>query len=364
MMTWKKSLAAGTTTLSAAVLLAACTGGEAKETETDAPAAGLVRAVNVEVMEVAPGPFEEVLRVTGVARANRDVVVSAEESGRIVAVLVDKGASVRPGQAILEIDGALLRTQVEQAQAMAELARETYERRKRLWEEDRVGSELAYLQARYEAEQAAASLANLKERLARTTIRAPIEGILEDRRVEVGTMVAPGTPVVRIVDTSPIKVAGGVPERFAQHVGTGREVAIAFDALGGSTVAGTISFVGSTVEEQSRTFPIEVELANPGGIIKPEMVANIRLPLREIGDALVVPQQALVRAEDGFIAYVAVERDGGLVAEQRSVVVGPTGGNRAVITAGLEPGDRLIVVGQQKVADGDPVALVSREGGR
>lgn len=362
MRTWTRSFKT-VTALGATMLAVACTGGEAKDAESEA-AEGRVRAVNVEVMDVALGSFQEVLRVTGVVRANRDVVVSAEESGRITAVIVDKGANVRPGQPLLKIDDGILRSQVEQAQAVADLARETHERRKRLWEEDRVGSELAYLQARYEAEQAAANLETLRQRLARTTVRAPIGGILEDRRVEVGSMVAPGTPLARIVDISPVKVTGGVPERFAQHVGTGRTVSVSLDAMGGPPSDATVSFVGSTVDEHSRTFPIEVQLPNPGGLIKPEMVATIRLPLREIEEAVVIPQQALVRAEGGFLAYVVIERDGELVAEQRSVTVGPSGGNRTVVTSGIEAGDRLIVVGQQKVADGDAVAVsAERQGG-
>lgn len=349
--------------LTAAVVLAGCSGGEAKETGDDAPPSGLERAVNVEVQEVGTSAFTEVLGVTGEVQANRDVVVSAEESGRITAVLVEKGATVRTGQPLLRIDDAVLATQLDQARAVAELARETYERRKRLWEEDKVGSELAFLQSRYEAEQAAANLNTLRARQARTTVRAPIDGILEERRVEVGTMVAPGTPVLRIVDITSVKVSGGVPERFAQDVSAGREVEIVLDALGERTVPGTIAFVGSTVSEQSRTFPIEVEVANAGGLIKPEMVARIRLPLREVREALVVPQQALVRSEGGFIAYVVVERDGRQVAQQRDVVVGATQGNQALITAGLEVGDRIVVVGQQKVADGDLVAVVEGEGG-
>ena len=346
-------------------LLAGCSGGEAKDTASaDVPPAGMERAVNVEVQEVRPGGFTEMLGVTGVVKANRDVVVSAEESGRVTQVLVDKGASVRTGQPLIRIDDEVLRTQLDQARAVAELARETYERRKRLWEEDKVGSELAYLQSRYEAEQANANLATLRARLERTTVKAPIDGFLEERRVEVGTMVAPGTPVVRIVDITPVKVSGGVPERYAQEVSVGREVEIVLDALGERSVRGTISYVGSTVSEQSRTFPIEAEVANAGGFIKPEMVAHIKLPLREVREAMVVPQQALVRSEDGFIAYVVVERDGREVSEQRRVVVGATQGNQALITAGLEVGDRVVVVGQQKVADGDPVVVVQGPGGQ
>ena len=108
---------------------------------------------------------------------------------------------------------------------MADLAKETWDRRKRLFEEDQVGSELAYLEAKYASEQATANLNVLEERLARTTIRAPIDGILDSREIEVGNMVAPGTPVARIVDNNPVKITAGVPERYAADVRTGAEAA-------------------------------------------------------------------------------------------------------------------------------------------
>ena len=176
-------------------------------------------------------------------------------------------------------------------------------------------------------------------------------------------MVAPGTPLVRVVDITPVKIAGGVPERFAEQLAAGRDVQITFNALSIGPVRGRVSFVGNTVDEQSRTFPIEVEVANPGLRIKQEMVATIELPLRELNDAIVVPQQALVRAEGGFLAYVAVDREGALVAEQRSVSVGPEHGNDVVVLNGIEAGDRLIVVGQQKVANGDRVMVSAPKGG-
>lgn len=358
----KRSVAAGIM-VAAALMVSACLGGEASESREPEGAGAGVRTVNVEVMPVTPQRFTEVLAVTATVRANRDVVVAAEESGQISAILVDKGAHVSAGQPLLRIDDALLRTQVQHAQAVADFAQETHARRKRLWEEDKVGSELAYLQARYEAAQAAANLANLQARLARTVVRAPITGMLEDRRIEIGTTVAPGTLLLRIVDVSRVKIAGGVPERFAQDVSVGREVEISFAALGGETVRGRVSFVGSAVDEQNRTFPIEILLANPAGSIKPEMVANVRLPLRETSDALVVPQQALMRAEGGFIGYVAVERAGQTVAEQRSIAVGALSGNDVVIIDGIKTGERLIVVGQQKVADGDVVVVVGERKG-
>lgn len=340
--------------------LAACGGSDSGTPEAEAAAGQpFSRVVNVETRTLAPERFVEEIRLTGTAAANRDVTVSAQETGEVVEILVDRGDAVAAGQPLLRINDRLLRSQVDQARAAAELARETWERRRRLWEEDQVGSELAYLEARYSAEQAAANLRTLEERLERTVIRAPVEGLVEERRVELGTLVSPGTPVVRIVDVNPMKVTAGVPERYAPDVEAGTPVNVAFDVLPGARYQGTVTFVGATVTPRDRTFPVEIRLPNPRGAIKPQMVAGLRMERRVLDEVLVVPQEAVLREAEGFVVYVVEERDGEPVAVRRAVEPGPSQQNRVVILEGLSPGDRLVVVGQQSVADGERVRTVA-----
>jgi len=349
-------------TLAAAVLLGGCGNAEAGAEHPSSGAA--VRIINVEVAELIPQAFVEEIRLTGAVQANQDVQVAAEESGVVREILVEKGSRVRAGVALMKIDDAVLSAQVDQARAAAELAAQTWERRKRLWEESRVGSEIAYLEAKFAAEQTAASLRGLEERLARTTIRAPFDGVLEDRRVEVGSMVSPGMVVARVVALDPVKIAAGVPERYAPDVKVGAQAAITFDVFPLEAFSARVRYVGATVDPQSRTFPIEVVLPNPRGLVKPEMVSNIAVARRELDAALVVPQDALVRVEEGYVVFVAAQRDGATVAEARPVQVGPSQRNLVVLESGVEPGERLIVVGQKSVADGDRVNVVGiRQGG-
>ena len=241
----------------------------------------------------------------------------------------------------------------------ADLAAQTWERRRRLWEDDRVGSEIAYLEARFQAEQTAAQLKALEERLARTVIRAPFSGVLDERLVDVGAMVAPGTPVARLVDLDPIKVFAGVPERYAADVRVGDEATLDFEALDGAPYTARIRYVGATVNPENRTFPIEVSLPNPNGLVKPQMVANMAVTRTTVDEAIVVPQDALIRVESGYVVYVATERNGATVAEARDVALGPSRRNLVVVDEGLAPGDKLIVVGHKEVEDGDRIRVVA-----
>jgi len=348
----------GRLTLLAALTLAGC---GLQDTDEAGKVTTSGRVLNVEVAAVEPRDFSEVIRLSGTVVADRDVLVSAEESGIVTEVLVDKGSQVIQGQPIARIDDRLLSSQVAQATAQAALAGEVWMRRQRLFEEDNVGSELAYLEAKYQAQQAAAALATLQRRLERTVVLAPIKGVLDDLTVEVGAMVNPGTPVARIVGLDPIKVAAGVPERYASDIRPGSRATVIFDALEAQTFAVTIGFVGAAVNPSNRTFPIELSLPNPGRAVKPEMVADVAVVRRVVSGALVVPRDAVVRVEGGYSVFVAVAHDGLETVESRSVTLGPSQGNEVVITTGLRAGDRLGVVGQKQVAAGDRVRVV---GGR
>lgn len=350
-------------TLGALALAVACLygcGGEGQG-QTEEPLEAFARIVNVEVDTVRPRGFTQVVRLTGVARAMNDVVVSAEEGGVVRRIVRDKGRPISAGQAILQLDDAVLKAQVATATAQAQLADEVWERRRKLYEEDGIGSELSYLEAKYAAEQARGSLDALEERLARTTVSAPISGILEDRLVEVGAMVSPGTPVARIVHTDSIKILAGVPERYALDVTEGAAATVRFSVLPDERFETSVSYAGATVDPQSRTFAVELMLPNPGARIKPEMIADMEIVREEVDEAIVVSQQALVSMEEGYVVFVVEGTGDTAVAVIRHVEVSVTQGNDVVVGSGLEAGDRLVIVGQQGLTAGDRVRIV---GGR
>jgi membrane fusion protein (multidrug efflux system) len=351
----------GGTLVTALAAIAACAGGEASEIGDATP---VRRVVSVEVIEAQPEEFTDYVQVVGTVEANRDVTVSAEEAGTIRRLMVEKGTYVQAGQPIAQIDDRVLRPQAEQAAAEAELARETWERQRRLWEEDRVGSEISYLQARYRAETADAGARALRERLERTIVKAPISGVLDNRFVEVGTLVAPGAAIARIIDTRTVKIAGGVPERFAGQIEPGTVVEMRMDGVDSKPFPGRVNFVGASVETSNRTFPVEVVVENPTGVLKPGMIASLRLARQTVTEALVVPQEAVVRVEDGYIVYVATGAGAETIAEVRDVTLGSSQGNRVIIDAGLAPGDRVVVVGQNRVAQGDHLQIVQPTAGR
>ena len=350
--------------VSLALAAAACGSGTANATEDGTAEGGAeyVKVVNVVTTPIEPSDFTSWVRITAEARADDDVTVSAQESGVIVRFFAEKGQRLARGAPIAKIDDAVLRAQVEEARAAADLAHERFLRQRQLWEVEKIGSEITYLQTKYDADQARARSEQLEARLARTTIRAPVAGVLDDRFVEAGEIVSPGTRVARVIDASRLEVTGGVPERFGSFVREGETAVITFDVLPGRTFEGRISYVGAAIDPRSRTFPIEIVMENPDGLVKPQMIANVRVATERLEDVIVVPRDVLIRTENGYQAFVVAGPAGEEVAEARDVTLGASFENRIVVTGGLEPGDRLVVRGQQLVDPGDRVEIVDGEG--
>lgn len=318
-----------------------------------------VKVVNVEVAPVTLTDFTAYIRLTGEVEAMNDVMVSAEESGVIERFYLEKGRYLKKGSPIAKIRDRVLRAQVEEAAAAAHLAEERYERQRRLWEDEQIGSEIAYLEAKYQADLQASRHEYLQARLERTVIRSPISGIFDERHVDIGEMVTPGTTVARVIEVDRLKVTGGIAERFATAVHPGDSARISFDVLGEEEFVGLIGYVGSAVDPRNRTFPIEIVVDNPGRVVKPHMVANVLIANSRLQDVVVIPQSAIMRTEEGYEVFVVVERGGELVAETRPIRLGPSYANHTVVEDGLKEGDDLIVRGQQLVEPGNRVRIVN-----
>ncbi len=346
-----------------ALAAAACAGvaGCAGSAETP-PEVGdepFERVVNVETVRLEPRALDRTIRLVGVVQAMQDVTVSAEEAGVVRSIVRDKGANVQEGQPIFQLDDDILRAQVRTAAADAEFAREMWERRKRLYEEDGIGSEASYLEAKASVERTGGTLEALQGRLDRTTIAAPISGVLDDRMVEVGTMVGPGTPVARIVRIDSVKVVAGVPERFALDVVPGATALVSFDVLEGEGFEAVIRYAGAAVDPDSRTFPVELTMPNPGRRIKPEMLAAVTVVQEHLPNAIVVSQDVLVSMDYGYVAFVVDGEGDEARARASRVEIVTSQGNDAVVGEGLNAGDRVVVVGQNGLTSGDRVRVVS-----
>jgi len=353
---FSSSLALVGALLAAAVVTAGCGNGEAPAT---AEAATQQRpATRVETLVLEPTSFTDEIELTGTVEAINDATLSAQATGTVMSI-VELGTAVQEGERIAQLDATEAQAALEQAQARYELTQDRYERQEPLYR-DSIITALEFEQVRSERTQARAALAQAEKRLRNTRVTAPFAGTVEERFVQPGEQVAPNDPVARVIDVQPAKVVAGVPERYAGDIEKGNELRIRFQSARLGERTGTVTFVGSAIDPDSRTFTIEATIANADRTIKPEMVTQIRLDRTTIEDALVIPRPAVVRDEAGTHVYTLERTDSTAIARKRDIVLGPSTGARVAVESGLQANDEIVVVGQTNLAPGQPVEVTDQ----
>ncbi len=332
-------------------LLGVACSGESAEQETGPEE--LVKTVNITTKTISPSTFASYVRVVGAVETSNDIMISAEVSGRVVSYSANEGEYIRKGQTIVKIDDSKLKQEKARLEAITSQAKENYERLKKIYEEDGIGSELDYLNAKYAFEQSNSALESIKVDLANTNIKAPFNGTLESIMFEVGEMVSPGSPVVRLIGSNDYIISAGVPARYADVIKTGDDVEVWFDTQVSDTLKQEIKFTAGSINPQNRTFRIEIDLPKKESQYKVDMIANIRLKTNEQENVLVISEEYVYSKENGYVVYVLSENDENEpVAEERIVSLGLSYKTDVIIESGLEVGDELITLGSAFLDDG------------
>lgn len=313
------------------------------------------REVVVETIKVDPRSFEEIIRVTGTVEAIEDAIISAETSGRIRSI-VERGATVKKGDALVTLDDRVVRSSLEMARTNYQLAEDALRRQEPLLQ-DSIISTMQYNQLRAQRDQAKSQLEQAEKQMSDSRIEAPFRGSIEERMVTAGELVNPGMPVLRLVNIDRVRINAGVPERYINDITNGTYVKVILKSYSGENLKGNIRYAGSMIVPETRTFPIEVVMSNGEGLLKPEMVVNLEITRKVWEQVLVVPRTALVRDEDGLFLYVVRYDDDQSVAEARRVQFGSASGSLIIIEEGLEPDDEVVVNGQTNVSDGDVLQI-------
>ena len=323
----------------------------------------LVKTVNVETKEIQKQPFERYLKLVGTVEAPNDVRISAEVSGRIVNYFVEPGNDIQQGDPILKIDDSQLVRERERLEAVTAQAKENYDRLKRLYEQDSVGSEIDYLNAKYNYEQNKASLEAVKVNINKTTVKAPFDATVENIMLEEGEMATPGAVLVRLIGTKNLKISTGVPSIYSDVVKRGDMAQIWFDFQKADTLQRPITFVGKSISPQARTFEVEVKLPPEASDYKVDMIANLMIRTLETEESVVIGEEFVYQNGEQDVVYVASEDSAGkTIAKMRPVQLGASHKNEVVIESGLTTGDQLITVGSSFLQDSMRITIVeSRE---
>lgn len=327
---------------------------------TPAPASAVApEAVRVEVATVAGQSFDDDVTAVGTLAANEAVVLRPEVAGRIAAIRFAEGRAVNKGEVLIELDAAVQRAELRQAQANLKLAEANHGRAEDLFARKFV-SQSSLDTARSELEVARATTALAQARLERMQIRAPFAAVVGIRSVSPGDYVKDGDALVNVQDIATLKVDFRLPELYLDRIRPGQTLEVSSDVLPGESFAATVDAIDPLVDAQGRALVMRAKLTNPQGRLRPGVFVRVRLILAERADVLVVPEEALVPAPGGvqFVYRVAAGK-----AERVDVRTGARRASLVEIVSGLAAGDQVVTAGQLKLRDGARVEVAAGTGG-
>lgn len=302
--------------------------------------------------------FKHFTEVQGDVATKENILVYPEFSGVLTDVYVTEGQRVNRGAILAKIDDGGLSSQLAQLEAQASLAKTTFDRQKRLWDQE-IGSEIQYLEAQTNYEATLNSVNQLKAQLDKTVVKAPFAGVIDQVITEEGVVVNPGqNPLFRLVNLQNMYVEADVPENYLGQIRVGSSVIVRIGAIG-QEFEGEVRQVGNFIDPNNRTFKIEVALPNTNGLIKPNLIATVLINDYTAENAVVLPGNTVQQNSQGenFVYVLETDNDSTGVAKRVFVEKGYSYGEAVEITEGLQPGDRIIIEGGRNLRDEQKVNI-------
>ncbi|SHG91876.1 efflux RND transporter periplasmic adaptor subunit [Winogradskyella jejuensis] len=302
--------------------------------------------------------FNHYLELQGSVETKQNLVLTPEMGGILKQVFVKEGDNVSKGQILARIDDGGLAQQKAQLQIQSDLAKTTFERQKRLWEQ-KIGSEIQYLSAKSSYEALEESVNQINQQLAKTAVRAPFSGVIDDVITEQGSVVAPGqTPLMRLVNLSDMYITTDIPESYITTITEGKKVEVTFPILG-KTLDTKVRQTGNFINPANRTFKVEIAVPNKDKNIKPNLTARLKINDYTSEDAILIPQGIISENANGEqYIYVLETKDDISSAKQVIIETGKTQGDVIEVLNGLSAGDKIIDEGARSVKNGQAVREV------
>jgi len=307
--------------------------------------------------------FKHYIELQGSVKTKQNILVYPEMPGILKSIVVKEGQKVSKGQLLAMINDGGLSNQVAQLAATTQLAKTMFERQKRLWDQ-KIGSEMQFLQTKTNYKAQKNSLEQLKKQQSKAAIRAPFSGVIDDIFKEEGTVIAPGigAEVFRIINLDKMYIEAEVPESYITSVKKNKEVTVNFPVLD-KTLNSKITQVGSFINPNNRSFKIEIPVINKDGNIKPNLTAKLQINDYTDKKAILIPQSLISENANGAqFVYIIKDKKANkeAIAERIIIVTGKTQGDLIEVLENLPIGTEIIEEGARSVNNGQAVKVINK----
>ena len=307
-------------------------------------AAAAKKSLLITTVAATKGDFTHFVEVTGSVLSKKNVNISAETGGRILDIPAIEGMRMSKGQVLAKIDSESIQRSIEELENNLSLARTVFEKQERLWNQ-KIGTEIQYLEAKSRKEGLEKSLASLRTQMAKAAVRAPFNGTVETVRVRVGELVQPGSQMFQFVGESDLFIEADISESYIGVLAKGDSVEITFPSIK-KTITTKVSATGSIINPNNRTFKVEVFLPSLPEV-KPNMISILKIQDYKNKESVIVPSHLILADTKGDYLF-AVENG---VAKKKYVKRGYTSGDQTEIVEGLVGTEILVDKGFREVGD-------------
>lgn len=316
------------------------------------------RYILITTMPVKVAEFQHYFEVQGNIEADKNVMLYPEAGGVIRNILVDEGERVKKGQVLVDLDTEIIELQIKEVETSLELATTTYERQKRLWDQ-KIGSEMQYLQAKNQKETLETNLASLNAQLRKNRIVAPFDGVVDEIFPKMGELTSPQTQVLRLVNLDKVYIKADVSEAYLGKVKEGTEVEVYFPAFD-ETVEAKIEMTGNFINPNNRTFKITVNIDNKDNFVKPNLMAYVKIKDFEKENALIVPERLIQEMPNGGkFVYTSENESGVTVVNKKDIKTGLSYQNETMVLSGISSNDIIVDQGARSIKDSQTVKAIN-----
>ena len=310
----------------------------------------------VQIDELKKENFKHYIEVQGNVDAEENITALPQQPGLVTAINVKIGDRVTKGEILgLTATTAAVSDQLAAAQLQQNLATTAYDKQKTLWDQ-KIGSEIQFLQAKTQKEAAEKNIDALKNQLEMTKIISPINGTVDAVNLRIGDMAAPSQmmPGIRIVNGEKLKVKAKLADSDFGKIKKDDVVSIEFPDIN-KTIQAPVNYVSNTIDPRSRTFSIEVKLNNDHNEYASNLIAKLKINDETLKNVLVVPSNVIQKSADGTYVLIAEVKNGIKTVHKRMVTPGVDYNGETVITSGLNEGDKIITFGYSEIVDGQRI---------
>ena len=325
--------------------------------------------VSVATFEARAEQWSGSLEAVGTLVAVNGTDVTTEAGGVVQRIAFEPGQPVKAGSLLVELTSDAELATLEALDASANLARVQAERWRALGA-DQLVSQAEVEERTTQAATARAQAESQRALIAQKRIRAPFDGVLGIRRVDLGEYLAPGAPIVSLQSLDPIFLDFSLPEQELANVREGLTVRARLDSIGGREFEGRVTAIEPAVDRDTRNFRVQATFENPDHLLRPGSFAKVEFEVGDEQDVVVIPQTAVAFNPYGNVVYVVMPGEGdaqaddaegdNLIARQRFITTGPTRGDMIVVTRGLAPGETVVNGGLLRLRN-DAAVVINNE---